>query len=133
MGIDHRSIDALCRPGQIGEKTISPVKIRGFSAICKVLDPDQPPHLRKELRPVGEAGRRSLPSGARAYFSLLKKYSAKWTSPVMAYCLMTNHVHLLTKPGTEESLFKIAEESSRGKQRKGVRSTQLTKWGMGKR
>jgi putative transposase len=45
----------------------------------------------------------------RQYFSLLKKYSAKWTSPVMAYCLMTNHVHLLTKPGTEESLFKMMQ------------------------
>ncbi|MFI5295468.1 MAG: transposase [Thermodesulfovibrionales bacterium] len=43
------------------------------------------------------------------YLSLLKKYSAKWTSPIMAYCLMTNHVHLLTKPGSEESLFKMMQ------------------------
>ena len=45
----------------------------------------------------------------KQYFSLLKKYSVKWTSPVMAYCLMTNHVHLLTKPGTEEALFKMMQ------------------------
>jgi putative transposase len=45
----------------------------------------------------------------RLYLSLLKKYSAKWTSPIMAYCLMTNHVHLLTKPGSEESLFKMMQ------------------------
>lgn len=45
----------------------------------------------------------------RLYLSLLKKYSVKWASPVMAYCLMTNHVHLLTKPGSEESLFKMMQ------------------------
>ncbi len=45
----------------------------------------------------------------KQYLSLLKKYAAKWTSPVMAYCLMTNHVHLLTKPGSEESLFKMMQ------------------------
>lgn len=27
----------------------------------------------------------------------------------MAYCLMTNNVHLLTKPGSEESLFKMMQ------------------------
>ncbi|MCL5023253.1 MAG: transposase [Nitrospirae bacterium] len=45
----------------------------------------------------------------KQYLSLLKKYAAKWTSPVMAYCLMTNNVHLLTKPGSEESLFKMMQ------------------------
>jgi len=45
----------------------------------------------------------------KQYLSLLKKYAAKWTSPVMAYCLMTNHIHLLTKPGSEESLFKMMQ------------------------
>ncbi len=45
----------------------------------------------------------------KQYLSLLKKYASKWTSPVMAYCLMTNHVHLLTKPGSEESLFKMMQ------------------------
>jgi putative transposase len=45
----------------------------------------------------------------KKYLSLLKKYAAKWTSPVMAYCLMSNHVHLLTKPESEESLFKMMQ------------------------
>jgi putative transposase len=45
----------------------------------------------------------------KQYLSLLKKYATKWTSPIMAYCLMTNHVHLLTKPGAEESLFKMMQ------------------------
>jgi putative transposase len=45
----------------------------------------------------------------KQYLFLLKKYAVKWNSPVMAYCLMTNHVHLLTKPGSEESLFKMMQ------------------------
>ncbi len=27
----------------------------------------------------------------KQYLSLLKKYSAKWEAPIMAYCLMSNH------------------------------------------
>jgi len=36
------------------------------------------------------------------YLSLLMKYSEKWDSPILAYCLMSNHVHLLTRPKEEE-------------------------------
>jgi len=43
------------------------------------------------------------------YLSLLRKYSEKWNSPILAYCLMTNHVHLLTKPKSEESLYKMMQ------------------------
>jgi putative transposase len=45
----------------------------------------------------------------KQYLSLLKKYTFKWNSPIMAYCLMSNHVHLLTKPETNESLFKMMQ------------------------
>jgi putative transposase len=45
----------------------------------------------------------------RQYLSLLKRYAVKWASPVMAYCLMSNHIHLLTKPGSEESLYKMMQ------------------------
>jgi len=45
----------------------------------------------------------------KQYLSLLEKYSVKWTSPEMAYSLMTTHVHLLTRPGTEEALFKMMQ------------------------
>ena len=41
------------------------------------------------------------------YMTLLKKYATERNSPVIACCLMSNHVHLLTKPGSEESLSKI--------------------------
>ena len=30
----------------------------------------------------------------RRYLSLLQKYAKKWNAPVLAYCLMSNHVHL---------------------------------------
>ncbi len=43
------------------------------------------------------------------YLSLLKKYSDKWDSPILAYCLMSNHVHLLTRPDMEESLYKMMQ------------------------
>ncbi|MEW6617727.1 MAG: transposase, partial [Patescibacteria group bacterium] len=45
----------------------------------------------------------------KQYLSLLKKYSMKWESPIMAYCLMSNHIHLLTKPKSEESLYKMMQ------------------------
>jgi putative transposase len=32
------------------------------------------------------------------YRFLLKKYSVKWESPILAYCFMTNHIHLLVRP-----------------------------------
>jgi len=43
------------------------------------------------------------------YLSLLNKYAFKWNAPIMAYCLMSNHIHLLTKPLSEESLFKMMQ------------------------
>ncbi len=45
----------------------------------------------------------------KLYLSLLRKYAAKWNSPIMSYCLMNNHVHLLTKPGSVESLYKMMQ------------------------
>jgi putative transposase len=45
----------------------------------------------------------------KQYLALLKKYSVKWESPVMSYCLMSNHIHLLTKPKTNESLYKMMQ------------------------
>lgn len=43
------------------------------------------------------------------YLSLLKRYSEKWQAPVLAYCLMSNHVHLLVTPTSEESLYKMMQ------------------------
>lgn len=43
------------------------------------------------------------------YLLLLNKYAVKWNAPIMAYCLMSNHIHLLTKPLSAESLFKMMQ------------------------
>ena len=40
----------------------------------------------------------------RAYLDLLRKYSQQHGMDVLAYCLMTNHVHLVVLPHTAESL-----------------------------
>lgn len=43
------------------------------------------------------------------YLFLAKKYSEKWNTPIICYCLMTNHIHLLAKPSSEESLQKMMQ------------------------
>jgi len=40
----------------------------------------------------------------RKYLSLLKKYARRYRLKVIAYCLMTNHVHLIVAPMEEKSL-----------------------------
>lgn len=45
----------------------------------------------------------------KTYLELLRKYSENWYSPVMAYCLMTNHIHLLTRPRDVISLAKMMQ------------------------
>jgi REP element-mobilizing transposase RayT len=43
------------------------------------------------------------------YLFLLRRYSEKWNTPVICYCLMANHVHILSKPSLEESLQKMMQ------------------------
>ena len=45
----------------------------------------------------------------KQYLSLLKKYSEKWSAPVLAYCLMSNHVHLMVRPLSDDSLYKMMQ------------------------
>jgi len=40
------------------------------------------------------------------YLSILNKYRDEWDFEIWAYCLMTNHVHLLAVPRKEDSLAK---------------------------
>lgn len=42
----------------------------------------------------------------RFYLRTLSKYSHEWHIEIWAYCLMTNHVHILAVPRKEESLAK---------------------------
>ena len=43
------------------------------------------------------------------YLNLLKEYAIIWDVSVLAYCLMTNHVHLLLRPRKENSLAKMMQ------------------------
>jgi len=42
----------------------------------------------------------------QCYLDILRAQSVKWGIDVLAYCLMTNHVHLVAIPQTEDSLAK---------------------------
>lgn len=39
-----------------------------------------------------------------AYLGWLKEYAEKYAVDILAYCLMTNHIHLVAVPATEDSL-----------------------------
>lgn len=41
------------------------------------------------------------------YLALLKEYAVKHGVEVWAYCLMTNHVHVILKPSTQEGLQQV--------------------------
>jgi putative transposase len=45
----------------------------------------------------------------KQYLALLTKYAEKHRAGVMAYCLMSNHVHLLVRPSREGSLWKMMQ------------------------
>jgi REP-associated tyrosine transposase len=43
----------------------------------------------------------------RVYLNLLKEQAGKYSLIIHGYCLMTNHVHIIATPKTEESLAKV--------------------------
>lgn len=49
----------------------------------------------------------------RAYLSLLKESCEKAGTQILAYCLMSNHVHLILVPGTEDGLRASLGEAHR--------------------
>jgi len=49
------------------------------------------------------------PTDYEKYFFFLSKYSEEKEVPVLAYCLMPNHIHLLVRPSDEEALAKIMQ------------------------
>lgn len=42
-----------------------------------------------------------------AYLSWLKEYSEKFGIEILAYCLMTNHIHLVAVPATDDGLHRV--------------------------
>jgi len=45
----------------------------------------------------------------KKYLDLLKEHARKWDVHILAYCLMTNHVHFLVRPDKVESLGKMMQ------------------------
>ena len=43
----------------------------------------------------------------RTYLTWLKAYGAEHRVDILAYCLMTNHIHLIAVPATDESLARV--------------------------
>ncbi len=41
------------------------------------------------------------------YLEWIGEYCKKWAVEVLAYCLMTNHIHLILKPSTKEGLQRV--------------------------
>ncbi len=41
------------------------------------------------------------------YLGWLREYSAKYAVDILAYCLMTDHIHLVAVPETEEGLQRV--------------------------
>jgi len=48
-----------------------------------------------------------MESDRAIYLKWLNEYSQKYNVDVLAYCLMTNHVHLILKPDSEDGLQKV--------------------------
>jgi putative transposase len=42
-----------------------------------------------------------------AYLSWLKEYCEKFGVEILAYCLMTNHIHLVAVPSTDDGLQRV--------------------------
>ncbi len=49
----------------------------------------------------------------RTYLALLQEASQRWQLHIWAYCLMTNHVHLVVWPQHDQSLTKAISETHR--------------------
>ena len=41
------------------------------------------------------------------YLTWLNEYSEKYDVAIYAYCLMSNHIHIIASPGSEESFGKM--------------------------
>ncbi len=80
-------------------------------------DPPQMPRLARSVFPntphhITQRGNRQEDvffedADRTVYLEWLHEYCQKWSVDVLAYCLMTNHVHLVLNPTTEDGLQKV--------------------------
>jgi putative transposase len=72
--------------------------------VARIVIPDMPHHVTQ--RGNNRQDVFFVDDDRRTYLALLKDRSAKYGLEVLGYCLMTNHVHIVGIPSTEESLAK---------------------------
>ncbi len=82
-----------------------------MARLARVVVPGLPHH-------VTQRGNRRQPVFFReedyqTYLRLLKTQAARWGLDIWAYCLMTNHVHLIVVPSRESSLTRGIAETHR--------------------
>lgn len=70
--------------------------------IARIIAPNYPHHITQ--RGNNRADVFFDDEDKATYFSFLKAYCEKWNVEIWAYCLMTNHLHLLAIPAAEGSL-----------------------------
>ena len=71
---------------------------------ARIVIPDLPHHVTQR----GNNGQDVffVDDDRRVYLRLLRKQSAKFALEILGYCLMTNHIHVIARPGREDSLAK---------------------------
>ncbi len=82
-----------------------------MARVARIALPDIPYH-------VTQRGNRRQPvffrgDDYRTYLAFLQEESRRWQLAIWAYCLMTNHVHLVVWPITEQSLSRAIAETHR--------------------
>ena len=73
-----------------------------MSRVARIVVPRIPHHITQ--RGNRQAAIFESDEDRLAYLRFLKKYTVQHDLSVWAYCLMTNHVHLVAVPGHEASL-----------------------------
>ena len=82
-----------------------------MSRIARIIVPGEPHH-------IVQRGNRGLPvffcdDDYRYYMEVMRKWCDKHSITILAYCLMTNHVHLIAVPETEDGLRRAIGEAHR--------------------
>lgn len=70
--------------------------------IARIVAPNYPHHITQRGNNLADVFFDD--EDRAAYLSILKNYREKLDVEILAYCLMTNHVHLLAVPADEKSL-----------------------------
>ncbi len=77
--------------------------------LARIVAPGYPHHITQ--RGNRRADVFFEPEDRRVYLSLLKRYADRYGLSIWAYCLMTNHVHLVGVPEKDDSLARTLRDA----------------------